>query len=130
MDHLVLKIILREYEIKRNRAIQEAETRKRELLKVNPKLSEIETELANISLQTAKSILQTENENQKKLLADLKKQSAQLIKEKNSFLKNLVKDSNFLKPRFECKSCKDTGYIEKDGISTMCNCLKQRIFNT
>lgn len=130
MDHLVLKIILREYEIKRNRAIQEAETRKRELLKVNPKLSEIETELANLSLQTAKSILQTENENQKKLLADLKKQSAQLIKEKNSFLKNLVKDSNFLKPRFECKSCKDTGYIEKDGTSTMCNCLKQRIFNT
>ena len=50
--------------------------------------------------------------------------------EKNRFLKDLSKDSNFLKPRFECKSCKDTGYLEKDGTSVMCNCLKQRIFNT
>lgn len=130
MDNLVLKLILREYETKRNIAIQEAEKRKRELLAVNPRLSEIEAELANISIQTAKSILQTENENQKKLLADLKKQSTELIKEKNKFLKDLVKDSNFLKPHFECKTCKDTGYVEKDGISTMCNCLKQRIFNT
>lgn len=130
MDNLVLKLILREYETKRNIAIQEAEKRKRELLAVNPRLSEIEAELANISIQTAKSILQTENENQKKLLADLKKQSTELIKEKNKFLKDLVKDSNFLKPHFECKTCKDTGYVEKDGISTMCNCLKQQIFNT
>lgn len=130
MDHSVLKLILREYETKRNLAIQEAELRKRELLAVNPRLSEIEAELANLSIQTAKSILQTENENQKKLLADLKKQSNELIKEKNKFLKDLAKDSNFLKPRFECKTCKDTGYVEKDGISTMCNCLKQRIFNT
>lgn len=130
MDNLELKLILREYETKRNRAIQDAESRKRELLSVNPRLSEIETELANISIQTAKSILQTKNENQKKLLADLKKQSSELMKEKNRFLKDLSKDSNFLKPRFECKSCKDTGYLEKDGTSVMCNCLKQRIFNT
>lgn len=130
MDHSVLKLILREYETKRNRAIQEAEDRKRDLLSVNPRLSEIETELAQISIQTAKAILQTENENQKKLLSDLKKQSSELIKEKNRFLRDLSKDSNFLKPRFECKHCKDTGYVEKDGATVMCNCLKQQIFNT
>lgn len=130
MDNQVLKLILREYETKRNRAIREAEAKKRELLSINPRLSEIETQLANISIQTAKTMLQSESSEQKKLLSDFKKQSTELIKEKNKFMKELSKDSNFLKPHFECKSCKDTGYIEKNGTSSMCNCLKQRIFNT
>lgn len=130
MDNSVLKLILREYNIKRNNALQSAENRKKELLSINPRLSEIESELANISIQTSKAILQTETVHQKKLLADLKKQSTELIKEKNKFLKDLSKDNNYLKPHFECKSCEDTGYVEKNGISTMCNCLKQKIFNT
>ncbi len=130
MDHSTLKLILNEYERKRNYAIHQAELRKRELLSVNPRLSEIEAELANISIKTAKLILQSNTSEQKQLLADLKKQSLELIKEKNKFLKELSKDNNYLKPHFECKSCKDTGYTEKDGISTMCNCLKQQIFNT
>lgn len=129
MDTSLLKLILNEYEDKRNHAIQQAEMRKRELLAVNPRLSEIESELANISIQTAKLILQSESSEQKKLLADLKKQSNDLIKQKNKFLKELSKDSNYLKPHFECKTCKDTGYIEKNNVSTMCHCLKQRIFN-
>lgn len=129
MENSVLKLILREYETKRNRAIREAENRKRELLSVNPRLSEIEAELANISIQTAKTVLQSETTEQKKLLSDLKKRSAELIKEKNKFIKELSKDSNFLKPNFECNSCKDTGYIQKNGASTMCHCLKQQIFN-
>lgn len=130
MDNHVLKSILREYNNKRNNAIQAAENRKKELLSINPRLSEIESQLANISIKTSKAILQTETENQKKLLADLKKQSNELIKEKNKFLKELSKDNNYLKPHFECKHCQDTGYIEKNGTSTMCNCLKQKIFNT
>lgn len=129
MDNNTLKTILREYETKRNKAIQDAENRKKELLVANPRLSEIEDQLAKISIETSKAILQTESNEQKKLLADLKKESTDLIKEKNKFIKELCKDSNFLKPYFECKHCKDTGYIEKDGTSTMCNCLKQRIFN-
>ena len=130
MDNHVLKSILREYDNKRNNAIQAAENRKKELLSINPRLSEIESQLANISIKTSKAILQAETENQKKLLADLKKQSNELIKEKNKFLKDLSKDNNYLKPHFECKHCQDTGYIEKNGTSTMCNCLKQKIFNT
>ncbi len=129
METSVLKVILNEYEIKRNNAIQQAESRKRELLSVNPRLSEIETELANISIKTAKLILQSENSAHKQLLTDLKKRSTELIKEKNKFLKDLAKDSNYLKPHFECKHCKDTGYLEKNGISTMCHCLKQQLFN-
>ena len=57
MNNSLLKQILREYEEKRKKAIEEAEVRKKELLKINPRLAEIEKELAYISIQTAKSIL-------------------------------------------------------------------------
>ncbi len=129
MNNPLLKQILREYEEKRNKAIQEAEARKKELLKVNPRLAEIEKELASISIQTAKSILLSNEKEKAKLLSDLKKQTAALIKEKNTFIKNLSKENNYLNPHFDCKLCKDTGYIQKDNTSQMCSCLKQRIFD-
>ena len=129
MNSSLLKQILREYDIKRNRAIQEAENRKKELLSINPRLAEIEKELALISIQTAKSILISDEKTKSKLLSDLKKQSNSLIKEKNSFIKNLSKENEYLNPHFECKLCKDTGYIQKDKTTTMCTCLKQKIFD-
>ena len=129
MNNPLLKQILREYEEKRNKAIQEAEARKKELLKVNPRLAEIEKELASISIQTAKSILLSNEKEKAKLLNDLKKQTSTLIKEKNAFIKNLSKENNYLNPHFDCKLCKDTGYIQKDNTSQMCSCLKQRIFD-
>ena len=46
MDNSLLKQVLREYDEKRTRAVLEAENRKKELLKVNPKLLEIENEIS------------------------------------------------------------------------------------
>lgn len=129
MDNSLLKQILNEYDKKRTKAILEAEKRKKELLEVNPKLSDIEKQLSNISIQAAKSILISEPKEKQKLLQNLKKQTNALLKEKAAFLKQLSKDSSYLSPHFECKLCKDTGYIEKNGVSTMCNCLKQKIYD-
>ena len=47
MDNSLLKQILREYAEKRDRAILEADMRKKDLLKVNPRLLEIEKELSS-----------------------------------------------------------------------------------
>ena len=99
MDNSLLKQVLKEYDEKRNKAIQDAERRKKDLMNVNPRLQEI----------------------------DQKNNS--LIKEKNDFIKNLSKENNYLNPHFECKQCKDTGYVQKDGKMVMCSCLKQRIFD-
>jgi len=129
MDNSLLKQILHEYELKRNKATIEAELRKKELLSVNPRLAEIEDELSSVSLKMAKSILIADAKEKHKLLNDLKKQTTSLIKEKNAFLKTICKDSNYLNPHFECKMCKDTGYIIKDNITSMCTCLKQRIYD-
>ena len=129
MDNSLLKQVLREYDEKRTRAVLEAENRKKELLKVNPKLLEIENELSKNSLQTAKSILLADSKEKASLIASLKKKNNSLIKEKNEFIKNLSKENNYLNPHFDCKLCKDTGYVQKDNSLVMCSCLKQRIFD-
>ena len=129
MDNSLLKQILREYDEKRNRHIQEAELRKKDLLTVNPRLAEIEKEIAQNSIKISKSIILAPSKEKHKLVSDLKKKNASLIKEKNAFIKQLSKENNYLNPHFDCKLCKDTGYIQKDNVTTMCSCLKQRIFD-
>ena len=129
MDQSFLKQILQEYDMKRTKAISDAENRKKQLLVVNPHLEEIESELSKISIEAAKAVLIADSSKKEKLLADLKKESNKLIKEKNAFLKSISKDSGYLNPHFECNLCKDTGFVEKNGTSSMCTCLKQRIFD-
>ena len=129
MDNSLLNQILHEYELKRNKAILDAEKRKRSLLEINPRLAEIENELSSNSIKASKAILMSNKKEQASLLSELKKKNASLIKEKNAFLKNLSKENDYLNPHFDCKLCKDTGYISKDGTSTLCSCIKQRIFD-
>lgn len=129
MDNSLLKQVLKEYDDKRTRAIIEAENRKKELMQVNPRLQEIDKELTTNSIQTSKAILLADSKEKNSLLASLKKKNNTLIKEKNDFIKNLSKENNYLNPHFECKLCKDTGYVQKDGKLSMCSCLKQRIFD-
>lgn len=129
MDNSLLKQVLHEYEEKRTRAILEADNRKKELLKVNPRLVEIDKELSTLSIQTSKEILHASPKEKISLIANLKKKTTSLIKEKNSFIKNLSKENNYLNPHFECKMCKDTGYVQKNASLVMCSCLKQRIFD-
>ena len=129
MDNSLLKQVLKEYDEKRNKAIQEAEKRKKDLMSVNPRLQEIDQELTQNSIQATKAILISDSKEKASLLASLKKKNTSLIKQKNDFIKNLSKENNYLNPHFECKQCKDTGYVQKDGKMTMCSCLKQRIFD-
>ena len=93
MDQSLLKQILQEYDLKRAKAFEEAESRQKDLLAVNPHLEEIENELSKISLKTAKAVLIADKIEQQKLLSNLKKETNKLIKEKNTFLKSLSKDS-------------------------------------
>lgn len=129
MDSSLLKQLLKEYDKKRFKAILDAEQRKKDLMRINPRLQEIDNEITLNSIQISKAILVSDSKEKDSLLANLKKKNSALIKEKNSFIKNLSKDSNYLDPNFECKSCKDTGYVQKDGVATMCSCLKQKMFD-
>ena len=129
MDNSLLKQVLKEYDEKRTRAILEAEHRKKELMKINPRLQEIEKELSTNSIQASKAILMANPKEKTALISNLKKQNNILIKEKNDFIKNLSKENNYLNPHFECKLCTDTGYVLKNEKSVMCSCLKQKIYD-
>ena len=129
MNNSLLKQLLTEYDIKRNKAIEESEAKKQELLVVNPKIAEIDKELSKISIEASKAIINSSPEEKEKILAELKKKSNNLIKEKNIIVKELFKTTEYFEPNFECKICKDTGFVQKNGKSELCNCLKQKIYN-
>lgn len=129
MNNLLLNEILREYEVKRQKAFDEAQKRKEKLSKANPKIAELDRQLAENSIKTTKIMLAADEKEKESLLQNLKKENNKLIREKKAYIKELCKDSNYLNPQFECKMCKDTGFIEKNGETKYCQCLKQALFD-
>ena len=72
-----LKQLLNEYEQKRNKAISEAQDRKKEIYDKNPRLQEIDDELNNLSFRTARDVLKTSNTT---LLEELKQKKQMLFR--------------------------------------------------
>jgi len=126
MNNSVLNDLLKQYEKIRIKNTYELENRKKELYLSNPKLQEIDNELNSLSINTAKSILQN---NSKEYLEDLKLKIENLKTEKQKILKSLGLPKDYLKPFYNCNMCKDTGYVFENGKTSMCNCLKQQIYN-
>ena len=124
MDNNVLNSLLREYEQKKIRAELDLEKRKKSLYISIPELEKIEDEINSFSINHAKNILNNiSSDNFNTKLEELKLEK-KCILEKNNI------PENYLKPNYECKICKDTGYYLDNNYRTlMCNCLRQRILN-
>lgn len=124
MDNNILNSLLREYEQKRIRAELDLEKRKENLYNSIPKLQEIELKINSFSINNAKNILNNiKSENYTLKIEELKKEKRHILEENNI-------PENYLKPYYECKICKDTGYfLDNNFKSNMCNCLKQKILN-
>lgn len=126
LSNSLLKELLTEYERKRNSAIKLAEQKKEELYLANPRLDEIDNSLSKFSIFLAKLKLSS---NSKKEIDKVNKEISKLKEEKNSILSLLNVDSSYFLPKYECTTCEDTGYITKNYSTTMCNCLKQKLFD-
>ena len=62
-------------------------------------------------------------------LVDLDKEIKRLEEKKEKYIKeNKIKISE-LEPQYDCKKCKDTGYIIENGLRKKCDCLVQEIIN-
>ena len=116
-----LKILLTEYEKKRMNAIYDAEKRKNELYKKEPKLQEIDDELSKTAINISIKMLVAKDSS---LLDKLNNKILLLKKEKEKILNSLEKNESYLKPFYECNDCNDTGYITNSYESSMCHCLK------
>lgn len=129
MESSSLQEILQQYEDKRQNAIKEVELKKQELYKKNKKLDDLEKELNSLSINTVKLILNGNIENKDAYLSNLKEKTNIILAQKNELLKSLGLSENYLVPNFSCSLCSDTGYIQENNRTVMCNCLKQELFN-
>ena len=124
MDNDILNSLLREYDKKRIRAEIDLEKRKESLYKLIPELQKIENEINSYSINMAKNILNNLKPD------DFNSKIEKLKSEKKQILEQNNISENYLKPFYECKICKDTGYFLDNNYRTnMCNCLRQRILN-
>lgn len=126
INNSTLKDLLKEYDKKQLKAIQELDIRKKELFEKIPRLKEIEDELNQCAISSAKSILFSSNST---ALEDLQKKISILKEERLALLKKDGKDLSYLLPTYSCTKCQDSGYIQENGHSTICSCLKQQILN-
>ena len=122
----ILSKLLLEYDQKKRKAELDADKRKEELYTKIPRLQEIENELNNYAINTAKSILQGASYR----ITELSTKVANLKSEKEKILiENNISD-NYLEPHYECTICKDTGYIQTGtSASSLCSCLKQKLLD-
>ena len=121
-----IKRLEREYEYKRNEANKIFIAEKKSLYEKNPRLSELDSEIKKLGIQSIK--LSLSNNLEEKMLA--KKN----LEEKLSFYKSekekiLNKLNVQLEPKYSCLKCKDTGYITTKNGTQMCSCMKQELIN-
>ena len=126
MSSEILTKLLLEYDQKKRRAELDLEKRKEELYKKIPRLQEIEIELNNFAINTAKAILIGGNSS----LENLNKKVSELKVEKEKLLKENKISNSYLEPYYDCSICKDTGYIQvENSASSLCSCLKQKLLD-
>ena len=128
MSNEVLNSLLKEYEQKKLKAELDLDRRKNNLYKLIPRLEEIDNELNSFAISTAKNILN--NYSDASTVDNLKQRISNLKKEKELILLQNNYSLDYLKPFYECKICKDTGFIlDNNYKTTMCNCLKQKLLD-
>ena len=128
MENTVRNILRNEYQKKRDKAISDLRDRKIHVRTIIPELDEINNELTNLGLKYSKALLHGNTEN---LSVDEVQKKINLLKnEKVLLLKEAGFSPDYLEIHYECDLCKDTGFVEKDGLSHKCRCLKQSIINS
>lgn len=121
-----IKKIEREYEYKRNEANRIFIAEKKSLYENNPRLSELDSEIRKIGIQSAKLALSNNSEDKILAKQNLEKQLSFYINEKENILNRL---NIRLEPKYSCLKCNDTGYINTKNGSEMCYCMKQKLIN-
>jgi len=110
-------IIMREYSRRQAQVRRELEQRRQEAFRKTPRLAEIDREVASLSAQRARSLLQ----NGTGSVADLKKEVAALADERRALLQGNGFPDDYLEPHYICPLCQDTGYIG----NKKCSCFKK-----
>ncbi len=117
-----LQEILVEYDYLQTKAERLREDRKIEIYEKLPRVKEIDETLSQTSIKILKAIQSKVTEGQK-LIAELKENNEVLTIEKNFLLNNSGYGENYFDDVYECKLCKDTGFVK----NLRCKCFEQKI---
>ena len=105
-------------------AEQELDVRRDELVMRIPRVQKIEQELVHISVAAARSVFSGGDKESE--LSALKEKSLALQNELKNILKENDLPENYLDPWYNCRECRDTGYVD----GRMCTCMKQLVRQT
>lgn len=107
---------------RRQQALRNAAFVSEQLFQQFPRLKEIDNELLSVGASAAKSMLQ---KNDPDLLRRLSERSLELQDEQKRILTDAGIDPSVMEPRFYCKKCSDTGYLELENRTVFCDCMNK-----
>ena len=126
MNQTLLKELLKQKQQQKQSIELAAERKKEEIYSKNKRLQDIDEKLNSSAISTIKDILTNGNADS---ILDLNANIDNLKKEKEHILKELNINLEDLEPQYSCSICKDTGYITNNYESSLCNCVKQKLFD-
>lgn len=109
--------LLKEYDEKQQKAAADLRMRKDAMERELPRLAEIDSEIARLSVAEAIRRISKSAE------PSTGEQLSALREEKKALLEQAGYTEADLLPRYQCSKCKDTGYVG----SQFCSCLKDRL---
>lgn len=115
------KRIRTEYETKTFRAQAAAELRREELYGAIPELREMDRRLSGFGLRIMEAALAKGNTADE--IAALRAENERVCAERGALLRKHGYPADYSEPKYECDSCRDTGYV---GIR-MCACMRRRL---
>ena len=124
-----LEEILVTYQKKKEKKEKENELIKKELYRKYPEFDEIERKIAKLYLQKSIKNLTIKKQNIDKgefikidEISNIDREIKKLEEKKEKYIKDKkIKISDF-EPKYDCKKCKDTGYIIENGLRKKCDC--------
>ncbi|MBQ7574705.1 MAG: ATP-binding protein [Clostridia bacterium] len=119
----ITRKIMSDYEDLRLRRISERNLRIEKVYATVPEIREIDKSISIEGANNVRRIL-SEPQNADKYNREYKKFVAEKRKEKNAILKEHKISIHFDEIKYDCKDCKDTGFLE-DGKK--CSCFRQKI---
>ena len=129
MDKDIYTKIKREYDLKRQKEIDIANNKKRQIYNENPKLEELESKLNLLAITTARKILTSDEITKQIEQENLDKKLHTIQTKIDNELKKLGISKDELEPKFNCKICKDTGLIKEGNKISYCKCFMQKVIN-
>lgn len=96
-----------------------ADEKREQLFDAAPRLREINEELASIGSKLALCVI---NQSAGESVVELRDRSLALQDEYDRILRSMGFEHDYTKPHYHCDVCHDTGYVEGDNTTSVCDC--------